>query len=115
METLKIENDVEIPVLGFGVYQIPQEETKEAVENAIKVGYKHFDTAQSYQNETEVGEGIKASGIDRKELFITTKVWIENVNYEDTLKSVELSLQRLDLDYIDLVLIHQPYNKKAGN
>ncbi|MBE7355558.1 aldo/keto reductase [Staphylococcus haemolyticus] len=96
METLKIENDVEIPVLGFGVYQIPQEETKEAVENAIKVGYRHIDTAQSYQNETEVGEGIKASGIDRKELFITTKVWIENVNYEDTLKSVERSLQRLE-------------------
>lgn len=115
METLKIENDVEIPVLGFGVYQIPQEETKEAVENAIKVGYRHIDTAQSYQNETEVGEGIKASGIDRKELFITTKVWIENVNYEDTLKSVERSLQRLDMDYIDLVLIHQPYNDVYGS
>ncbi|MFS4465302.1 aldo/keto reductase [Staphylococcus haemolyticus] len=115
METLKIENDVEIPVLGFGVYQIPQEETKEAVENAIKVGYRHIDTAQSYQNETEVGEGIKASGIDRKELFITTKVWIENVNYEDTLKSVERSFQRLDMDYIDLVLIHQPYNDVYGS
>lgn len=115
METLKIENDVEIPVLGFGVYQIPQEETKEAVENAIKVGYRHIDTAQSYQNETEVGEGIKASGIDRKELFITTKVWIENVNYQDTLKSVERSLQRLDMDYIDLVLIHQPYNDVYGS
>lgn len=115
METLKIENDVEIPVLGFGVYQIPQEEIKEAVENAIKVGYRHIDTAQSYQNETEVGEGIKASGIDRKELFITTKVWIENVNYQDTLKSVERSLQRLDMDYIDLVLIHQPYNDVYGS
>ncbi|MCQ9278805.1 aldo/keto reductase [Staphylococcus borealis] len=115
METVKIENDVEIPVLGFGVYQIPQEETKEAVKNAIEVGYRHIDTAQSYQNETEVGEGIKASGIDRKELFITTKVWIENVNYEDTLKSVERSLQRLDMDYIDLVLIHQPYNDVYGS
>ncbi|WP_394856029.1 aldo/keto reductase [Staphylococcus borealis] len=114
METVKIDKDVEIPVLGFGVYQIPQEETKEAVENAIKVGYRHIDTAQSYQNETEVGEGIKASGIDRKELFITTKVWIENVNYEDTLKSVERSLQRLDMEYIDLVLIHQPYNDVYG-
>ncbi|UDI77072.1 aldo/keto reductase [Staphylococcus taiwanensis] len=115
METVKIDKDVEIPVLGFGVYQIPPEETKTAVENAIKVGYRHIDTAQAYLNETEVGEGIKASGIDREELFITTKVWIENVNYEDTLKSIERSLQRLDMDYIDLVLIHQPYNDVYGS
>lgn len=115
METVKIDKDVEMPVLGFGVYQIPPEETKTAVENAIKVGYRHIDTAQAYLNETEVGEGIKASGIDREELFITTKVWIENVNYEDTLKSIERSLQRLDMDYIDLVLIHQPYNDVYGS
>lgn len=115
MKNIEISNDVKIPVLGFGVFQIPQEETKEAVVEAIKAGYRHIDTAQSYLNETEVGQGIKASGIDRKSLFITTKVWIENVNYEDTLKSIDRSLERLDIDYIDLVLIHQPYNDVYGS
>ena len=80
MKTIKINETIEIPALGFGVFQIPQEQTKDAVVNAIQAGYRHIDTAQSYMNETEVGEGIKASGIDRSELFVTTKVWIENVN-----------------------------------
>lgn len=111
MKTIKINETIEIPALGFGVFQIPQEETKDAVVNAIQAGYP----AQSYMNETEVGEGIKASGIDRSELFVTTKVWIENVNYEDTLKSIERYLERLQLDYIDLVLIHQPYNDVYGS
>ncbi|VED30694.1 oxidoreductase, aldo/keto reductase family [Staphylococcus warneri] len=115
MKTIKLNETIEIPVLGFGVFQIPQEQTKDAVVNAIQAGYRHIDTAQSYMNETEVGEGIKASGIDRSELFVTTKVWIENVNYEDTLKSIERSLERLQLDYIDLVLIHQPYNDVYGS
>lgn len=115
MKTIKISETIEIPALGFGVFQIPQEQTKDAVVNAIQAGYRHIDTAQSYMNETEVGEGIKASGIDRNELFVTTKVWIENVNYEDTLKSIERSLERLQLDYIDLVLIHQPYNDVYGS
>ncbi|MCM3069275.1 aldo/keto reductase [Staphylococcus warneri] len=115
MKTIKLNETIEIPALGFGVFQIPQEQTKDAVVNAIQAGYRHIDTAQSYMNETEVGEGIKASGIDRSELFITTKVWIENVNYEDTLKSIERSLERLQLDYIDLVLIHQPYNDVYGS
>lgn len=115
MKTIKINETIEIPALWFGVFQIPQEETKDAVVNAIQAGYRHIDTAQSYMNETEVGEGIKASGIDRSELFVTTKVWIENVNYEDTLKSIERSLERLQLDYIDLVLIHQPYNDVYGS
>lgn len=115
MKTIKINETIEIPALGFGVFQIPQEQTKDAVVNAIQAGYRHIDTAQSYMNETEVGEGIKASGIDRNELFVTTKVWIENVNYEDTLKSIERSLERLQLDYIDLVLIHQPYNDVYGS
>ncbi|MDU9352087.1 aldo/keto reductase [Staphylococcus warneri] len=115
MKTIKINETIEIPALGFGVFQIPQEQTKDAVVNAIQAGYRHIDTAQSYMNETEVGEGIKASGIDRSELFVTTKVWIENVNYEDTLKSIERSLERLQLDYIDLVLIHQPYNDVYGS
>ncbi|OLS07541.1 2,5-diketo-D-gluconic acid reductase [Staphylococcus epidermidis] len=115
MKTIKINETIEIPALGFGVFQIPQEQTKDAVVNAIQAGYRHIDTAQSYMNETEVGEGIKASGIDRSELFVTTKVWVENVNYEDTLKSIERSLERLQLDYIDLVLIHQPYNDVYGS
>lgn len=115
MKTIKISETIEIPALGFGVFQIPQEQTKDAVVNAIQAGYRHIDTAQNYMNETEVGEGIKASGIDRNELFVTTKVWIENVNYEDTLKSIERSLERLQLDYIDLVLIHQPYNDVYGS
>ncbi|HDD0210868.1 TPA: aldo/keto reductase [Staphylococcus aureus] len=115
MKHIEISKDVKIPVLGFGVFQIPQEQTAEAVKEAIKAGYRHIDTAQSYLNETEVGQGIEASGIDRSELFITTKVWIENVNYEDTIKSIERSLQRLNLDYLDLVLIHQPYNDVYGS
>lgn len=115
MNHIEISKDVKIPVLGFGVYQISQEETKNAVIEAIKAGYRHIDTAQSYLNESEVGQGIKESGIDRKELFITTKVWIANVNYEDTIKSIERSLSRLDIDYIDLVLIHQPYNDIYGS
>lgn len=115
MKTIKLNETIEIPALVFGVFQIPQEQTKDAVVNAIQAGYRHIDTAQSYMNETEVGEGIKASGIDRSELFVTTKVWIENVNYEDTLKSIERSLERLQLDYIDLVLIHQPYNDVYGS
>lgn len=115
MKTIKLNETIEIPALGFGVFQIPQEQTKDAVVNAIQAGYRHIDTAQNYMNETEVGEGIKASGIDRSELFVTTKVWIENVNYEDTLKSIERSLERLQLDYIDLVLIHQPYNDVYGS
>lgn len=115
MKTIKLNETIEIPALGFGVFQIPQEQTKDSVVNAIQAGYRHIVTAQSYMNETEVGEGIKASGIDRSELFVTTKVWIENVNYEDTLKSIERSLERLQLDYIDLVLIHQPYNDVYGS
>ncbi|MDK1673700.1 aldo/keto reductase [Staphylococcus saprophyticus] len=115
MKNIEISKDVKIPVLGFGVFQIPQEETKNAFIEAIKAGYRHIDTAQSYLNETEVGQGIKASGVDREALFITTKVWIENVNYEDTLKSIDRSLERLDIDYIDLVLIHQPYNDVYGS
>lgn len=115
MHSIEISRNVKIPVIGFGVFQIPQEETKEAVKNAIKSGYRHIDTAQSYLNEYEVGQGIKDSKIDREELFITTKVWIENVNYEDTLKSINRSLERLNLDYLDLVLIHQPYNDIYGS
>ena len=103
-----------MPILGFGVYQIPQEETKQAVLDAIDVGYRSIDTAQSYFNEKEVGEAIAECGIPREELFITTKVWIENYGYEKCRASVLDSLEKLGLDYIDLVLLHQPFSDYYG-
>ena len=114
MKNVILNNGVEIPILGFGVYQISKEETEQAVIDAIKAGYRHIDTAQSYMNETEVGLGIKNSGIAREELFITTKIWIENVSYNGVLNSFQGSLNRLGLDYVDLLLIHQPYNDVYG-
>ena len=94
MEYVKLNNGVEMPILNFGVYQIPQEETKEAVLNAIKVGYRGIDTAQSYFNEKEVGDAVKECGIPREELFITTKVWIDNYGYDKCKKSIEESLEK---------------------
>lgn len=114
MQTVRLNNGVEIPILGFGVFQIPQEETAEAVKNAIQAGYRHIDTAQSYMNEREVGQGIAESGIAREELFVTTKIWVHNVSYEGVMKSFDESLKRLGLDYVDLLLIHQPYNDVYG-
>ena len=114
MEYVKLNNGVEMPILNFGVYQIPQEETKEAVLNAIKVGYRGIDTAQSYFNEREVGDAIKECGLPREELFITTKVWIDNYGYDKCKKSIEESLEKLQTDYIDLVLLHQPFSDYYG-
>jgi len=103
-----------MPILGFGVYQIPQEETKQAVLDAIDVGYRSIDTAQSYFNEKEVGEAIADCDVPREELFITTKIWIENYGYEKCKASVLESLKKLGLDYIDLVLLHQPFADYYG-
>ena len=114
MKTFNLNNNIQIPSLGFGVFQIPPEETEQAVINAIKAGYRHIDTAQAYVNETEVGLGIRNCGIPREELFITTKVWVENAGYEAAKASLEHSLSRLNLDYIDMVLIHQPYGDVYG-
>lgn len=114
MQTVKLINGVEIPILGFGVYLIPQEETAQAVKDAIQAGYRHIDTAQSYMNEREVGKGIAESGVAREELVVTTKIWVQNVNYDGVIKSFDESLERLGLDYIDLLLIHQPYNDVYG-
>lgn len=114
MEYVKLNNGVEMPILNFGVYQIPQEETKEAVLNAIKVGYRGIDTAQSYFNEKEVGDAIKECGLPREELFITTKVWIDNYGYDKCKKSIEESLEKLQTNYIDLVLLHQPFSDYYG-
>lgn len=114
MEYVKLNNGVEMPILNFGVYQIPKEETKKCVLDAIKIGYRGIDTAQSYFNEEEVGDAIKECGVPRKELFITTKVWIDNYGYERCKKSVLESMKKLKTDYIDLVLLHQPFSDYYG-
>lgn len=114
MREITLMDGNKIPVLGFGVYQIPKEETKEVVISAIKAGYRHIDTAQAYLNEAEVGEAIQNCGVSREELFVTTKVWVENVSYDKAKESILDSLQRMQLDYLDLVLIHQPYNDVYG-
>ena len=114
MEYVKLNNGVEMPILGFGVYQIPKEETKRCVLDAIKVGYRSIDTAQSYFNENEVGDAIIECGLPREELFITTKIWIDNYGYEKCRESVMESLKKLKTDYIDLVLLHQPFGDYYG-
>ncbi len=107
MEHITLTNGTKIPQLGFGVFQIPPENTKEIVKQAIEVGYRHFDTAQAYFNEAELGEAIKESGIKREEFFITTKVWHTSHGYQETKKACEESLKKLKTNYIDLYLIHQ--------
>jgi 2,5-diketo-D-gluconate reductase A len=115
MQTIKLNNGVEIPILGFGVFQITDPaECERSVVDAIEVGYSHIDTAASYMNEEAVGRGIKQSGVTREELFITTKLWIQSNGYEGTLAAFERSLKRLQLDYIDLYLIHQPFGDVYG-
>jgi 2,5-diketo-D-gluconate reductase A len=115
MQTIKLNNGVEIPVLGFGVFQIADPaECERSVVDAIEVGYTHIDTAASYMNEEAVGRGLKQSGIAREKLFITTKLWIQSNGYEGTLKAFERSLKRLQLEYIDLFLIHQPFGDVHG-
>ena len=114
MEYVKLNNGVEMPILGFGVYQIPREETKRCVLDAINAGFRAIDTAQSYFNEAEVGDAIKESGIPREEFFITTKIWIDNYGYEKCKASVKESLKKLKTDYIDLVLLHQPFSDYYG-
>ena len=115
MQTVKLNNGVEIPILGFGVFQITDPtECERSVVEAIQTGYNHIDTAASYQNEEAVGRGIKQSGVAREKLFITTKLWIQSNGYEGTRIAFENSLKRLQLDYIDLYLIHQPFGDVYG-
>lgn len=115
MNDVTLNNGLKMPILGFGVFQINDEaECEKAVIDAINVGYRLIDTAQSYGNEEAVGSGIKNSGISREELFITTKVWISNSGYENAKKSIEESLKKLQLEYIDLLLIHQPFGDYYG-
>ncbi|MDE6868421.1 MAG: aldo/keto reductase [Clostridia bacterium] len=114
MEYVTLRNGVKMPQLGYGVYQVSKEECEKCVLDALKVGYRHLDTAQSYFNEEEVGNAIVKSGIPREEIFLTTKVWIEHYGYEETKKSVFESLQKLKSNYIDLVLLHQPFGDYYG-
>lgn len=114
MDYVTLSNGVKMPQLGYGVYQIGKEDCERCVLDALKVGYRHIDTAQSYFNEEEVGNAIVKSGIPRNELFITTKVWIEHYGYEETKHSVYESMQKLRSDYIDLVLLHQPFSDYYG-
>ena len=115
MQTVKLNNGIEMPILGFGVFQVKDlAECERSVIDAIETGYRLIDTAQSYGNEEAVGSAIKKSGVPREELFITTKLWIQSNGYEGTKKAFENSLKRLQLDYLDLYLIHQPFGDVYG-
>lgn len=114
MDYVTLANGVKMPQLGYGVYQVTKEECERCVLDALDVGYRAIDTAQSYFNEAEVGEAIAESGIDRKEIFLTTKVWIEHYGYEQAKESVLQSMEKLKTDYIDLVLLHQPFADYYG-
>jgi diketogulonate reductase-like aldo/keto reductase len=111
---VNLHNGINMPAIGFGVFQIPAEQTEQAVYDALTVGYRLIDTAASYQNEEAVGRAIKRSGIPRGELFITSKIWVKDVNYEGAKKAYQRSLEKLQLDYLDLYLLHQPYNDVFG-
>ena len=109
MKEVCLNNGVHMPAIGFGVYQIPNSETEEAVTNALEVGYRLIDTAASYFNEREVGQAVRQSGLKREEIFITSKLWVQDYEYEDALRAFDRSLTNLGVDYIDLYLLHKPY------
>ena len=114
MEYITLSNGVKMPQLGYGVYQVTKDECERCVLDALEVGYRSIDTAQSYFNEEEVGKAIEKSGIDRKEIFLTSKVWIEHFGYEECKKSVLESMEKLRTDYLDLMLLHQPFRDTYG-
>ena len=114
MEYKVLSNGVKMPQLGYGVYQVTKEECERCVLDALKAGYRLIDTAQSYFNEKEVGSAIKKSGVPREEIFLTTKVWIENYGYDECKASIEESMRKLQTDYLDLLLLHQPFADYYG-
>ena len=114
MEYVTLNNGVKMPILGYGVYQTPPEETERCVLEALETGYRSIDTAQAYYNEEGVGNALAKCGIQREEIFITTKVWISNAGYEKAKESIEKSLRKLQTDYVDLLLIHQPFGDYYG-
>lgn len=114
MEYTTLNNGVKMPMLGYGVYQTPPEDTERCILDAISIGYRSIDTAQAYGNEEGVGNAIEKCGLPREELFITTKVWISNAGYEKAKASIEESLKKLKTDYVDLLLIHQPFGDYYG-
>jgi len=109
MQTLTLNNGLEMPILGFGVFQIPADETEQCVREALEVGYRHLDTAAAYRNEEAVGRAIASSGIPREELFVATKLWVQDAGEDNAKRLFEESRKRLGLDYVDLYLIHQPF------
>ncbi|ADB46928.1 aldo/keto reductase [Acidaminococcus fermentans DSM 20731] len=115
MEFVTLNNGVKMPQLGYGVYQTRPEETEKAVGTALELGYRLIDTAASYGNEEGVGAAIKQSGIPRKDLFVTTKLWVQDHGYDNTLKAFDTSMKKLGLDYLDLYLIHKPYSDYYGS
>lgn len=114
MECVQLNNGLKMPILGYGVYQVTKEECEKCVLDALKTGYRLIDTAQSYFNEEEVGNAIVKSGVPREEIFLTTKVWVEHYGYEETKKSVYESMKKLQTEYIDLMLLHQPFSDYYG-
>lgn len=109
MKEVRLNNGVTMPAIGFGVYQIPAEDTERCVTDALETGYRMIDTAASYFNEKQVGDAIRHSGLRREEVFVTTKLWVQDHEYDDTLRAFDKSMSLLGLDYLDLYLIHKPY------
>ena len=115
MNTIKLSNGVEMPLLGYGVFLVPPQEAERCVTDALEVGYRLIDTAQAYYNEEGVGEAIAKSGVKREDIFLVTKVWISNAGEEKAARSIDESLRKLQTDYIDLLLIHQAYGDVFGS